>query len=196
MGGSGVVLDKWMGREGLTITISALGDNLRIVASRDGVVTMTRRGSVVKVHPDSALAGYQAQVRELIAGSAAVEGLERMVVAVRNSGRAQALSVVASFALLRALQGDDTGKSLLAQYNTRPRRGIVPVAAQTREGSTVNDCWDEYERTLARNSQRYTRCLLDYWWAQPVQYACGLEFAMVAELALFSLISCSGGFPI
>lgn len=196
-GARGVVLDKRMDREGLAITISAIGDTLHILAAVDGTVTITRLGRVVKVRPGSVLADYQTRVRDLIAGSAAVDGIERMVHAVRNSGRAQASSVFASFALLRALQGDDTGNTLLAERLPQPRHNrIVRVAAQTRAGSTVNDCWDEYERTLERNSSRYRQCLVDYWWAQPVQYACGLEFAMVAELALFRLISCSGGFPI
>lgn len=196
-GARGVVLDKRVDRAGLAITISAMGDTLQLLAAIDGTVTMTRLGRAVKVRPGSVLADYQAQVRDLIAGSDAVAGIERMVHAVRNSGRAQASSVFASFALLRALQGDDTGNTLLAQRLPRRHDGIVRrIAAQTRSGSTVNDCWDEYERTLERNSSRYRQCLVDYWWAQPVQYACGLEFAMVAELALFRLISCSGGFPI
>jgi hypothetical protein len=196
-GAHGVVLDKRMDRDGLAITISAMGDTLQLLAAVDGAVTLTRLGRVVKVRPGSVLADYQAQVRDLIAGSAAVDGIERMVHAVRNSGWAQASSVFASFALLRALQGDDTGNTLLAQrLPQRRHHGIIRVAKQTRSGSTVNDCWDEYERTLERNSLRYTQCLRDYWWAQPVQYACGLEFSMVAELALFRLISCSGGFPI
>ena len=194
-GAGGVVLDKRMDSKGLAITISAAGDTLRIVAASNGVVTLTRRDQVVTVRPESTTADYQSQVRELIAGSAAVEGLDRMVLAVRNARRPQAASVMATFALLRSLQGDQTGNTLLAQSTTRDRYGIVRIG-QTRAGSTVNDCWDEYERTLSRNSDRYSRCLRDYWWAQPVQYACGLEFAMVAELALFSLISCSGGFPI
>jgi hypothetical protein len=196
-GARGVVLDKRMDREGLAITISAMGDRLQLLATADGTVTMTRLGRVVTVRPGSGLADYQIQVRDLIAGSAAVDGIERMVHAVRNSGRAQASSVLASFALLRALQGDDSANTLLVERLPKRRHdGIVHVAAQTRSGSTVNDCWDEYERTLERNSQRYRACLVDYWWAQPVQYACGLEFTMVAELALFRLISCSGGFPI
>jgi hypothetical protein len=196
-GARGVVLDKRVGREGLTITISAMGDTLQLLAAADGTITVTRPGRVVTVRPTSVLADYQAQVRDLLAGSAAVDGLERMVHAVRDSSRAQASSVLASFALLRALQGDNSGNTLLAQVLPQRRQpAIVRVAAQTREGSTVNDCWDEYERTLERNSTRYRQCLVDYWWAQPVQYACGLEFAMVAELALFRLISCSGGFPI
>ena len=194
-GAGGVVLDKRMDREGLAITISAAGDTLRIVAASNGVVTLTRRDQVVTVRPESTTADYQTQVRELIADSAAVEGLDRMVLAVRNARQPQAASVMATFALLRSLLGDQTGNTLLAQSTRRDRYGVFRIG-QTREGSTVNDCWDEYERTLTRNSDRYSRCLRDYWWAQPVQYACGLEFAMVAELALFSLISCSGGFPI
>ena len=51
------------------------------------------------------------------------------------------------------------------------------------------------ERTLDRNYDRYSRCLRDYWWNQPVQYACGLEFAMVAELALFRRDLLLGRFP-
>ena len=97
------MLDKRMDRQGLTITISAIGDALQILAALDGTATITT-GRVVKVRP-GVLADYQTQVRDLIAGSAAVDGIERMVHAVRNSGRAQASSVLASFALLRALRG-------------------------------------------------------------------------------------------
>lgn len=196
-GAGGVVLDKRVDGDGLAVTISAAGDTLRIVTGVDGTVTATRLGKVVTVRPETAVADYQGEMRELLAGSAALDGIERMVHAVREKNRAQALSVLATFALLRALQGDDTGNALLAQHMPQRRGyGIVRIGGQTREGSTVIDCWVEYERALDRNSRRYEQCLRDYWWAQPVQYACGLEFAMVAELALFSLISCSGGFPI
>jgi hypothetical protein len=136
-------------------------------------------------------------VSRLLGESAAIEGLERMVQAVRTSKRPEAMSVLATFALLRSLQGDTMGNTLLAQA-TEQRRvvSLVPVAQPSRSGNSVDDCWAEYERTLDRNYDRYSRCLRDYWWNQPVQYACGLEFAMVAELALFHVIACSGGFPV
>ena len=176
--------------------MSAAADAVEIVASLDGTVTIGRRGNTIVVKPESVLSDYETSVKALTANSAAVDGLQRMVLALRHSDRPESTSILASFALLRALHGDDTGNALLAQRSLkRPGPGMLPIAAQTRAGDTVSDCWDEYQRALSRNHDRYNRCLSDYWWNQPVQYACGLEFAMVAELALFRLISCSGGFP-
>jgi hypothetical protein len=186
-----------MKSNGLFISISAPGDQIDLVAETTGRVTIRRRGNVVAVNPADVLADYQSKVTALTMDSAAVQGLERMVVALRHSARPEALSVLASFALLRSLHGDDTGNALLAQQGRNAGARIRPVAAQqTRAGDVVTDCWAEYERTLSRNFDRYSTCLREYWWNQPVQYACGLEFAMVGELALFRVISCSGGFPL
>jgi hypothetical protein len=190
-------MDKRADRGGLRISVSVPGDAVEIVGALDGTVTLGRRGKTIIVRPENVLSDYQTSVKALTADSAAVEGLQRMVLALRHSLRPEATSVLASFALLRALHGDDTGNTLLAQRSLkRPGAAVLPIAAQTRAGDTVSDCWDEYERALSRNHDRYNTCLRDYWWNQPVQYACGLEFAMLAELALFRLISCAGGFPL
>ena|SRR5687767_13674106 len=197
-GAGGVVVQKRLNREGLRIDISTSGDAVEIIARVDGTISMSRGEQSVVVRPESVLAEYDAKVQQLVAGSAAVDGLERMVLALRNNNKPEAMSVMASFALLRSLQGDETGNALLATRSAQRRNqgGLRLAQHQRGDDTTVNDCWDEYERTVDRNYQRYSQCLRDYWWAQPVQYACGLEWAMVAELALFRLISCSGGFPI
>jgi hypothetical protein len=193
----GATLEKRISRSGLSIGLSAAGDALHVTAASNGTVTLDRRGSVVTVEPNDVLSDYAARVSSLLRDSVAVEGLERMVLAVRHDGRPEAMSILATFALLRSLHGDTTGNTLLS-HRTDRRRAIsfVTAAQPSRDGTTVGDCWDEYERTLDRNFERYSRCLRDYWWNQPVQYACGLEFAMVAELAFFRVIACSGGFPV
>lgn len=198
VGGDGVIVDKRMDRQGLSISVSSSTDVIEIAAATNGTVTVARKGKVVTVEPGSVLRDYEAAVRELTADSAAVNGLERMVMALRHSERPEALSVLASFALIRALHGDDTGNTLLAQRTPKRRHSRLLQIAQHQRGdeTTVGDCWAEYERTLDRNYARYSQCLRDFWWNQPVQYACGLEFAMVAELALFRVIACAGGFPI
>ena len=195
--GDGATLSKRVSRSGLSINLSAVGDSIDVTAASTGTVTLARKGVVIVVEPDDVLADHAEGVSRLLGESAAIEGLERMVQAVRTSKRPEAVSVLATFALLRSLQGDTTGNTLLARATEHRRAArLVPATLQTRAGDTVEDCWAEYERTLDRNYERYSRCLRDYWWAQPVQYACGLEFAMVAELALFHVIACSGGFPV
>jgi hypothetical protein len=195
--GDGATLSKRVSRSGLSINLSAVGDSVDVTAASTGTVTLARRGVVITVEPDDVLADHAEGVSRLLEESAAIDGLERMVQTVRFSKRPEAMSVLATFALLRSLQGDTTGNTLLAQATEHRRAAsLVPAALQTRSGNTVDDCWAEYERTLNRNYDRYSRCLRDYWWNQPVQYACGLEFAMVAELALFHVIACSGGFPV
>lgn len=200
-GAAGVAVDKHVSPQGLRIAVSVPGDAVTVVAAPDGSVTVQRGGRAITVQADSVLADHRERVHALTEGSAALAALDDLVVALRHDTRPEATSLLATFALVRALHGDETGNALLAQHQQRrPRRdpsvGIRPAAAQTRLGDTVSDCWDEYERALSRNHDRYNRCLSDYWWNQPVQYACGLEFAMVAELALFRLISCAGGFPL
>ncbi len=194
----GIVLRKQLNRQGLRIHIASAEDVVEIAAGLNGTVTIERQGKVVNVRPDSALSDFETSVKALTNGSSALAGLERMALRLQGSRRPEAMSVLASFALVRALHGDPAGNALLAQQ-TDPRRGggLLNVKQQTRAGdATVDACWSEYEGTLYRNHERYNRCLRDYWWNQPVQYACGLEFAMVAELALFRVIACSGGFPI
>lgn len=194
---NGTTLQKRVGPSGLSIELSAQGDIVRVTAASSGSVTVERDGSLVTVQPDAVLADYAESVSRLLRQSAAVEGLERMVQSLRYSERPEAMSVTATFALLRSLHGDSTGNTLLSQRVERRRRVSLATAAQnSRDGTSVVDCWLEYERSLNWSFERYSRCLRDYWWNQPVQYACGLEFAMVAELALFRVISCSGGFPI
>lgn len=193
----GAVVDKRLTREGLEIALRAGSDRVQVIAAADGVISVLRGGARVLVKPSSAPAEYEEQVRRLVRGSAAVAGLERLVKALRDSKRAEALSVVATHALVRALQGDDSGRALLIERSPRRQAsGMVTVAQRTRYDDTTSDCWAEYEMTLSRSFDRYSQCLRDYWWAQPIQYACGLEWAMVAELALFRLISCVGGFPL
>lgn len=196
-GSDGTKLEKRVSRSGLSIALSARGDVVHVTTAGNGTVTVERRGQVVTVEPEDVLADYAEPVSTLLRESAAVEGLDRMVQALRHNNRPEAMSVLATFALLRSLHGDATGNTMLTQRTERRRTFTLATAAQhSRDGTTVGDCWDEYERTLDRNYDRYSRCLRDYWWNQPVQYACGLEFAMVAELALFRVISCSGGLPI
>ena len=194
----GVVIEKRVDRQGLRVSMSSSGDAVHIVAALNGTVTISRGGKVITVKPDSVLADHETSVKALTAGSAAVAAFERLVLALPNGNRPEVMSVLASFALLRALHGDATGNALLAERGPKPRGpSFLPIAQRERgDSTTVGYCWDEYETTLWRNSDRYNRCLRDYWWNQPVQYACGLEFAMVAELALFRLISCAGGFPL
>jgi hypothetical protein len=195
--GDGATLSKRVSRSGLSISLSAVGDSVDVTAASTGTVTLARRGVVITVEPNDVLADHAEGVSRLLGESAAIEGLGRMVQAVLTSKRPEAMSVLATFALLRSLQGDTTGNTLLAQATERRRAvSLVPASQPSRSGNTVDDCWAEYERTLDRNYDRYSRCLRDYWWNQPVQYACGLEFAMVAELALFHVIACSGGFPV
>ena len=200
-GAGGVAVEKQVSSQGLRIAVSIPGDTVEVAATPDGSVTLQRGGRAITVQADSVLSDHQSRVRVLTEGSAALAALDDLVVALRDDTSPQATSVLATFALVRALHGDETGNALLAQHHQRrPRRdaspALRPAAAQTRLGDTVSDCWDEYERALSRNHDRYNRCLSDYWWNQPVQYACGLEFAMVAELSLFRLISCAGGFPL
>jgi len=192
----GTTLTKRINKSGLSVKLSAIDDGVDLTANSAGAVTVRRRGVVITVRPDDVLADYASGVSELLEESAAMQGLERMVQAVRFSKRPEAISVLATFALLRSLQGDSTGNALLAQGTQQLRAASLLRVAQTRDGTTVENCWAEYERTLNRNYDRYSRCLRDYWWAQPIQYACGLEFAMVAELALFNVIACAGGFPV
>ena len=196
-GSDGTTLEKRVSRSGLSIALSARGDAVRVTTADNGTVTVERRGQGVTVEPEDVLADYAEPVSTLLRESAAVEGLDRMIQALRHNNRPEAMSVLATFALLRSLHGDATGNTLLSQRAERRRTATLATAAQhSRDGTTVGDCWFEYERTLDRNYDRYSRCLRDYWWNQPVQYACGIEFAMVAELALFRVISCSGGIPI
>ena len=195
--GDGTRLEKRVGPSGLSIALAAADDVVRVAGTSSGMVTVERGGSAVTVRPDHALSDYAENVAKLLRQSAALEGLERMVQALRQSNRPEAMSVLATFALLRSLHGDDTGNTLLSQrIEGRRTVSVATVAQLARDGTTVGDCWYEYERTLQRNFDRYSTCLRDYWWNQPVQYACGLEFAMVAELALFNVIACSGGFPV
>lgn len=198
VGRNGVVVHKRVGPQGLRINVAVAGDAVEIVAGLNGTVTIARRGKRVSVSSASVVSDHEADVKALTAGSAALAAFERMVLALGSDGRPEATSVVASFALLRALHGDATGNALLAARSPKLRGpAFLPIAQRERgDDTTVGYCWGEYELTLSRNSDRYNRCLRDYWWNQPVQYACGLEFAMVAELALFRLISCSGGFPL
>ena len=192
----GTSLTKRVGKFGLSVTLTANADTVHLTANSFGTVTVARRGVVIAVEPEDVLSDYASKVSQLLEQSAAILGLERMVQAMRFSKRPEAVSVLATFAMLRSLQGDTTGNALLAERTQQLRRPSVVPVAQTRDGTTVENCWAEYERTLNRNYDRYSRCLRDYWWNQPVQYACGIEFVMVAELALFNVIACSGGFPV
>ena len=55
-----------------------------------------------------------------------------MVQALRHSNRPEAMSVLATFALLRSLHGDTTGNTLLAQRTEHRRTVSLATAASTR----------------------------------------------------------------
>ena len=196
--GLGARLSKRASRSGVVTTISAEGDQLELTATPDGVVTLKRGARVVIVRADATLADHGPQVRALTEGSAALRSLNLLTRAVMHTQSPHAFSVLATSALVRALHGDDAGNDLLAQKIGDHRAARLRTVAQVRRDgeNTVWGCYEEYERTLDRNLERYNTCLREYWWAQPIQYACGLEFALIAELAIFRLISCTGGFPL
>jgi hypothetical protein len=196
--GSGVTVDKRIDRNGLEIALLSGSDRVYVTAGIDGTILIVRAGQRIVVKRTSMPAEYESRVRGLVRDSAAIAGLERMVAALAGSQRPEALSIVATYALVRSLQGDESGNALLVERSPRrPAAGMMTVAQPTRYyDDTTSNCWREYEITLERNYTRYSQCLRDYWWAQPVQYACALEWAMVAELALFHLISCVGGIPV
>jgi hypothetical protein len=194
----GVTFEKALGVDVVTVRIAAENDRLELETRASGSITVRRRGVSRTVRVGHATPDAAANIIALLRDSGAARGLGRLVLAVESSNRPEAIAVISSFALLRSLQGDIAGNQLLAERlrQSQSSRPFRPVA-QTRAGDTVvEECWIEYERTLTRNLDRYNRCLTDYWWAQPVQYACGIEFAMIAELAVFRLISCTGGLPV
>ena len=197
--GRGARLEKSASRDGIYVFVGSSTDAFELsVSSR--AVQVKRGGQEAVVQFDQPHADHSTELQEILRNSDASKALDRLAAAADASARPEAASVLATLALVRALEGDPTGNRLLAEKLRRRQKAVVvrQAAQRTREGegAVVDACWEEYQRVLDRNLVRYDACLRDYWWLQPVQYACGLEFAMVAELAMFRLISCVGGMPV
>ena len=194
--GKGVIFSKRVGKDRVVMRLEVPRDRIDLEVNMDGTVRLVRNGKVVTAKMKSDTASAVARIQKLTSGSSALAGFEALVAGVANDQRAEAQSLRVSHALLHVVRGNNApAMAFRTRAASRSDSGVVrAMALGAEEGPSA--CWAEYEVTVDRYNVQFNDCISDYWWIPGWTAACGLQFAVQAELAWFWVISCSGGMPV
>jgi hypothetical protein len=193
--GKGVIFSKRVGKDRVVMHLEVPRDRIDLEVNMDGTVRIVRNGKVVAAQMKSDTASAVARIQKLTSGSSALAGFEALVAGVANDQRAEAQSLRVSHALLHVVRGNNApAMAFRTRGASRSASGVVRAMALVEEGPSA--CWAEYEVTVDRYNVQFNDCISDYWWIPGWNAACGLQFAIQAELAWFWVISCSGGMPV
>jgi hypothetical protein len=193
--GGGVTLSKRVGREHVSIRVEVKGDVVELQADTAGKVRIGRQGRFLNLQMKDSFEASIGKVQKLMAGSAALDGLEGLVASLAGDDRQEARSVLTSYALLHAVRGSPAPTRSMVNALKPKADGFVARASLVRE-EVPSACWAEYASTVNNYMVEFSSCLDSYWWIPGWTSACAFQFSLQAELAWFWLISCSGGMPV
>lgn len=193
--GRGVKFFKRVGRDRVLIRVEVTGDRIEVIADTKGAVRIDRNGTILSLQMNGQFETAVTKMQQLMARSAALDGLEAVAAALEGQSHQDARSVMTSNALLHALRGSAGPSRHLARAATSSSTsGVVRAMAIREAGPTA--CWAEYETTLNHYLVEFNSCTDSYWWIPGWNAACAFQFSLQGELAFFWLIRCSGGMPV
>lgn len=162
------------------------GDDAVDIAGDDTGVVVTRNGQSLRLEGATAGEDELLEVRALLAGSRGVRAYRLLAAGIGpNAERTPAgMALALTDAMIGLLDGDVTAVQRLAERLGRKRAGM-------RQIRFAAGCYETYEGEVTRAWDDYLDCAATYWGVSLWRDACGLRWALWAESAWFSFLTCA-----